>query len=60
MNENLINHPNVVVSERCVSYDEISAPLDINGHSFSEYAYIVMPLYEKDTLLTFLQKAYQR
>jgi hypothetical protein len=59
MNELLINHPNVVIANKCVSSAETGAPLVINHRTFTNYSYIVVPLYEKGTLLDLIKKAYQ-
>ena len=57
VNARLINHPNVIMATKCVSKGEVNAPLFINGKSFGDYSYIVIPYHDRGTLLDLLQKA---
>ena len=59
MNESLVNHPNVIIATKCVSYDETGASLFINSKVIAHYSYIVLPFYERGTLLDLIKKAYQ-
>jgi serine/threonine protein kinase len=51
INERLVNHPSIVIAEECVSSNDVASRFVINGHSFSNYSYIVIPYHEKGTLL---------
>lgn len=57
VNEHLINHPCIVKAEVCVSSNDVTSTLIINGHHFSHYSYIVIPYHEKGTLLDLVKKA---
>jgi serine/threonine protein kinase len=53
----LVNHPGIVSAVEYVSSSEMSSPLVINGKTFQEYSYILLPFHSNGTLLDLLKKA---
>ena len=53
-NQMLVNHPGIVSAVESVSSSETTSPLIINGRTFMDYSYILLPFHGNGNLLEFL------